>query len=805
MFKRTPHTTIGTKTKLVMRHFAFLFVFVFSSFFSFSQGLTQTIKGTVIDKQSQTPLPGAVVQLTDSTRKYAVADENGFYKLNQVSIGRVNLKITYTGYKQKQITVVLNSGKETVLNVELEENVIQGQEVVVTAEQDKTKTNNRMSTVSSRVFSAEEAGRYAGSRNDPARMAANFAGVSGANDSRNDIIIRGNSPLGILWHLNGLDIPNPNHFGSAGSTGGPISILNNNTLDNSDFMTGAFASDYSNATAGVFDLKMREGNNEKHEFLGQVGFNGFEVGAEGPFNKKKNATFLVNYRYSTLSIFKALNIDFGTGAAVPQYQDLTFKTDFKTKAGKFSFWGIGGLSYVALLEKDKVQGKDLYGYSARDTYFRSNIGASGITHTILFKNNAYLKTNIGISGQYNNIIADRIDTAFKTPNNTKPEYRNTTRNIIYSANTIYNKKVNSRNFVNAGLFYDIYNTLFVDSTDNYFGYNTFEVLRDYKGTTSMARAFLQWQHKFTNTLTFNSGVSSQYFLLNQKYSIEPRIGLKYEITSKQSLSLGGGMHSQLQPLYVYFASVTDSNGVRTETNKDLDFTRAVHGVLAYDVTFNTSFRLKTEFYYQYIYNAPVDNFSSAFSALNLGADFNSPNVANLVSKGEGLNYGVEITLEKFYSKGYYFLFTTSLFESKYKASDKVLRNTAFNGNYVFNLLGGKEFKLSQKASITIDVRATYAGGKRYVPINLPASITYGDEVRDWSQAYVNKYPDYFRMDVKPGFKLSTKRLTHEWSVDIQNITKHENIFQQTYDLANKQIKTDYQLRFFVIPQYRILF
>jgi hypothetical protein len=331
------------------------------------------------------------------------------------------------------------------------------------------------------------------------------------------------------------------------------------------------------------------------------------------------------------------------------------------------------------------------------------------------------------------------------------------------------------------------------------------VLRNYKGQTSMARGFIQWQHKFNDDLTLNSGVSSQYFLLNNKYSVEPRLGLKYNISMKQSLSIGGGMHSQLQPLYVYFASQTFTNGARIETNKELDFTRAIHGIIAYDNSFSSNFRLKTEVYYQYIYNAPVSNTASAFSALNLGADFNSPNVVNLVSKGEGLNYGLEITLEKFYSKGFYFLFTTSLFESKYKASDKVLRNTAFNGNYVFNLLGGKEFKLNQKVTLSIDVRATYAGGRRYVPIDLPASIAYGDEVRDWTRAYVNKYPDYFRMDVKPGFKLNTKRLTHEWSVDVQNITKHENIFQQTYDLVNKQIKTDYQLRFFVIPQYRILF
>jgi hypothetical protein len=781
----------------------FIFLIACSSFYG--QELTQTIKGSIVDKQSQGVLPGAIVQLMDSSKKYCVADDKGFFKLEKVPIGRRNIKVTYTGYKQKMLTVLLNSGKESVINIELEENVIQGQEIEVIVEQDKTKTNNKMSTVSSRVFSAEEAGRYAGSRNDPARMAANFAGVSGANDSRNDIIIRGNSPLGVLWRLNGLDIPNPNHFGNSGSTGGPVSILNNNTLDNSDFMTGAFAADYANATAGVFDLKMREGNNEKHEFLSQIGFNGFELGAEGPFNKKKNATYLVNYRYSTLSVFKALNIDFGTGAAVPQYQDLTFKTDFKTKAGKFSFWGVGGLSYIALLEKDKVKGKDLYGYSARDTYFRSNVGATGITHVILFKNNAYLKTNIGISGSYNHIIADRIDTSFHTLNNTKPEYRSTTQNLIYSANTIYNKKINSRNFMNMGVFYDIYNTVLVDSSDVTFGFNTFVTFRNYKGSSSMARAFVQWQHKFTDKLLLNIGASSQYFLLNNKYSVEPRVGFKYSISDKQSLSLGGGMHSQLQPLYVYFASQTDSNGIRTETNRDLDFTRAIHGVLAYDVGFNSSFRLKTEAYYQYIYNAPVDKTPSAFSALNLGADFNSPNVYNLISKGEGLNYGLEITLEKFYSKGYYFLFTTSLFESKYKASDGIVRNTAFNGNYVFNLLGGKEFRLSPRASLSLDVRGTYAGGKRYVPVNLAASIAAGDEVRDYSQAYVNRYPDYFRMDVKPGFKLNTKRLTHEWSVDIQNITKHKNIFQQSYDLTDKNLKTDYQLIFFVIPQYRILF
>lgn len=773
---------------------------------TYAQVPVQTIRGTVLDKQSQSPLPGAIVQVLGTDPAQAAStSERGEFRIEKIPVGRWQLKIQAVTYKEKYMTVILVSGKESVSVIELEENVIQGEEVVVTAGQDKTQTNNKMSTVSARVFSAEEAARYAGSRNDPARMAANFAGVSGANDSRNDIIIRGNSPLGILWRLNGLDIPNPNHFGNAGSTGGPVSILNNNTLGNSDFLTGAFAADYGNATSGVFDLKMRQGNDEKHEFVAQIGFNGFELGAEGPFSKKKNSSFMVNYRYSTLSVFKALNIDFGTGDAVPQYQDITFKTDLNTnKAGKFSFWGVGGLSYIALLESNKKEGQDLYGYSSRDTYFRSNVGAGGLSHTLLLKNNAWLRTNVGASGQYNNIVADRIDTAFHTPGNLKPEYRQTTQTIRYSFNTTYNKKLSARNFLSIGAYSDLYNTLFVDSNDTQFGTNTFVVLRNYKGSTMLLRGFVQWQHRFTNDFTINLGLSDQFFLLNNSNAIEPRIGLKYSLTQKQFISLGGGLHSQLQPIYIYFASDT-IGGKRVETNKKLDYTRAAHGVVAYDNNFSPNFRLKTELYYQYIFHAPVRNYPDYFSALNLGADFNSPNVNNLVSKGKGYNYGLELTLEKFYSQGYYFLFTTSLFESKYRGSDNVLRNTAFNGNYVFNLLGGKELKIGKRSVLSLDVRGTYAGGKRYTPIDLAASIAANDEVRDGTRAYEYRYPDYFRMDVKPGYRFNGKKSTHEFSVDIQNVTRNLNVFQQSYDIANKNIKTDYQLRFFVIPQYRLLF
>ncbi len=769
-----------------------------------AQQITQVVRGIIVDKHSQSPLPGVIVSVTGS-KPFLVSstDGDGKFRIEQVPVGRQQLLAKTIGYKEKVQTVIVYAGKETVLNIELEENVVEAEEVVINAEQDKTRTANRMNSVSARVFSAEEAARYAGSRNDPARMAANFAGVSGANDSRNDIIIRGNSPMGILWRLNGVDIPNPNHFGNAGSTGGPISILNNNTLDNSDFLTGAFPADYGNAISGVFDLRMRRGNNEKFEFLAQVGFNGFELGAEGPAGR--NASFLVNYRYSTLSVFRALNIDFGTGAAVPQYQDLSFKADVNAgKAGRFSLWGIGGLSYVALLEKDKKEGQDLYGFSARDTYFRSNVGATGLSHTILLKKNDYIKTNVGVSSSVNLIEADRIDSSFSTPGNKRPEYRQNTATTRFAINSTYNRKISSRDFFSIGGYGELFSTQFIDSMDYRFAGNSFITLRNYAGSSALLRLLAQYQHKFSDKFLVNAGLSNQYFTLNGSNAIEPRAGLKYSISQKQSLAFGAGLHSQIQPIYIYFATDTTA-GSGAQTNRNLDFTRAAHFVLSYDNSFAPLFRLKAELYYQYLFRVPVKSFPDHFSVLNLGADFTSPNISHLVNAGTGENYGFELTLEKFYDRGYYVLFTTSLFESLYKASDKVVRNTAFNGNYVFNLLGGKEIRIRERHTIVLDLRGTYSGGKRYVPIDLEASRAMNLEIRDGSQAYEHQYAPYFRIDVKPGYRYNSRRVTHEFSVDIQNVTRNLNVFQQSYDLFTGNIRTDYQLRFFVIPQYRVLF
>jgi hypothetical protein len=788
-----------------MRYLALFFICLIFCFKVFAQQPSQTIKGQVFDKQSKSPLIGAnVVVLDDSVFKGTATDMNGYYRIVKVGVGRKRIKITYLGYKEAVMPIVVNSGKETVTNIELEESVVESKEVTVSAKIRKDRSNNEMATVSSRAFTIDETQRYAGSRNDPSRMAANYAGVSGASDDRNDIIIRGNSPTGLLWRLNGIDIPNPNHFGSLGTTGGPVSILNNNILDNSDFMTGAFSAEYGNALAGVFDLKMRSGNNEKNEFLGQVGLNGFELGAEGPFYKNSKASYLINYRYSTLGLFHKVGIDFGAGTAVPQYQDLSFKVDIPSlKYGKISIFGIGGKSHVDLLDSQKdTTKKDLYNKYNSDIYFGSNTGVVGISHTYFFNNTTYAKLSLSASGSSNTTTSYDISPAGQATNILN--YGQQVYQINYTASYIVNKKFNAKNSVNIGFTANRIKMHFEDSVKKDSAV-VFQKLRDFKGSAYLLQAYIQWQHKFTDKLTLNAGLHYQQFTLNNSTAIEPRIGIRKELNNNQWISLAVGMHSQMQPMNIYFSGTVLPNGQYELTNRSLGFTRSNHIVLAYDKTLNDVMRLKVETYFQYITNAPVEQRSSYYSLLNYGANFDNPNIDSLVNKGTGKNYGIEFTLERFYNKGYYFLFTGSVFNSTYRGSNGVQYNAVFNGNYVFNALAGKEFKLSSKNVFAADLKLTYAGGKRYIPVNLAASKVANIEVDDVANAYKNKLKDYFRTDIKVTFRRNGRRITQEFLIDFQNVFNIQNVFLQSYNAKSQTINTEYQIGLFIIPQYRILF
>lgn len=775
-----------------------------------AQTLTQTIRGQVVDNQSKATLPGVnVVVVGSDPILVASTDENGYYAITDVPIGRVSIHATYIGYEPFMVNnLELGSGKELILNFEMAEQLFEMETLEIKADDEKMETNNEMATVSTRQFTIEESMRYAGARNDVSRMAQNFAGVRGANDAVNDIVIRGNSPTGLLWRLEGIDIPNPNHFGDLGNTGGPVSMLNNNVLANSDFMTGAFPAEYGNGLSGVFDLRMRNGNYEHHEFIGQIGLNGFELGAEGPLSKSSKASYLINYRYSTLGVMSALGINFGTGTAIPYYQDVTFRLNMPTKkAGTFALFGLGGVSQIDLISSNNEDSVDNLYNNDLDIYDRSKVGLVGLTHQYLINDKSYTRFTLSASGTINRDIVDSISSENFEP---VDFYRQNFTQYRLAANFMYKLKLNASHNIQAGLRGDVFMIELVDSifqsqADRYI------TLTQFDGNTALLQAYVQYQYRITEALSFTAGIHDQYLMLNGSNAIEPRAGLKYQINGANSVSLGYGLHSMMAPIATYFKTVETAPGVYITPNDSIDFIKAHHIVLGYDHQFSSTVRFRSEVYYQHLFDVLVDRDSSAFSVLNNGSlTFGSPDY--LVNRGTGRNYGAEMTLEKFLDKGLYFLLTGSLYQSEYLASDDIERQTAFSGNYVVNLVGGKEFALfpdragqKTKKSIVFDTKLTLAGGQRYTPIDLEASIEAGETMYDWSRAFSEQFEDYFRWDVRLAFKMDGKHASQEWAFDVQNVTNRQNPFYQRYNPVNQQVNTIYQLGIFPVPQYRITF
>ncbi len=795
-----------------MKKFYFLLIVSLFSLTLKAQSITQSVKGQIIDKQSEIPIIGAAIQWINEEQTIgAVTDIDGYFKLENIPVGRQAFMVSYLGYETITLpNVEITAGKEVFLNISMVESVQQLNEIVVTAKVAKDRAINELAAVSTRTFSLEEVNRYSGGRSDVARLAGNFAGVATSNDQRNDIVIRGNSPTGVLWRMEGIPIPNPNHFSTAGSTGGPVSALNPNVLKNSDFLTSAFPSEYGNASSGVFDLGMRSGNKDKHEFTFQMGaFSGLEGMAEGPIGN--GGSYLISARNSFVALLSAP----GT-SATPYYSDVTFKVDLPTKnAGKFSLFGIGGRSSIEFLG-DEIDEQDLFSAQDEDLYADSQFGVIGLRHNKIIGKDSYIRTVLATSYSNSEFSVDRYYN-LDTPNEVLLRFadgKNSETRL--SLSSYYNKKFNSKTTLRTGVLveqnavdYSIRDSEFSEDI-NGDGFKDITTIVNFDDGITTIQPFAQVQYKFNDKWTLNIGAHGLYQELSEQFVVEPRTSLSWGFAKNQKLTVGYGMHSQNQPLPILLTQSTDENGKVMQTNKDLQFSRSQHYVLGYDYAFAPSWRAKIEAYYQDIDRVAIESSPSSFSMLNLGADFGFPtDKVNLVNDGTGFNQGIELTIEKFFSNGFHSLLTASVFDSKYKGSDGVERNTAFNNQYVFNFLAGKEFKVGKEKqnAFTIDTKITSAGGRFFTPVDLLASQTAGVEIRQDNLAFSEQYDNYLRWDLKVGFKWNSKKrkFSQQIFMDFQNITNNENIFSREYNRLTNEVNETYQTGFFPDFLYRIQF
>jgi hypothetical protein len=693
----------------------------------------QALRGRVMDSETLFLLEGATVTVFRDSADVlgSMWCENGEFRFENIPVGKIRLRVTLMGYKERVMdNIAVNSAKEVVLEILLEATGVVLKEIEIRAKRDGA-VHHEMAPVSAREFSVEETDRYAGSRGDPARMASNFAGVQGADDSRNDIVIRGNSPQSVLWRLEGIDIPNPNHFNIPGTAGGPVSIINNKYLANSEFYTGAFPADFGNSLGGVFNLKMRNGNNETFEGSAQLGFLGTELLLEGPLGSnrksaKSGASFLVNYRYSTVELFSVLGIDIGSDA-VPQYQDASFRLYFPgKKRDALTIWGIGGKSSVDILISDQISPgqRNIYGQNDRDQYFSSTMGVLGASYQKTVNENTFFRFHVGVMGDlvdsYHELVYRQIDNSgvYRVDSLTPiQDYRFSQGK--QSAHFALHHKAGRGYTVRAGIMVDRHCWNMQDSVRvidtsavNYYLWTT------RWNTTAGAfffQPYVQVKKKISPYLDAIAGIHSSIFTLNNSVSpIEPRLGLTYSKNPYHTFAFGAGLHTQLQQGYLYFYE-PDSRGT---INRGMDFTYSAQLILSHEWQGKGQVRVKTEVYVQELSNVPIEKNPSSFSLLNTGAGFSRFFPGELVNRGSGKNVGAEITVEKFFSAGWLFLFTASVFDSNYKGSDGVTRNTDFNGRYAANILMSKEWSVKKKNALILGSKLTTAGGRWYGPADI---------------------------------------------------------------------------------------
>ncbi len=751
-----------------------------------AEPILQSIRGEVISAETMRGLVGVTIVLP-GTKFGAKSNSKGEFKIENIPVGRYNVIAKMIGYEIYSNDIILNSGKQLYLKIELKEKYIDIDSVVVTASKNNFVSINESALISATVFSIDDVNRYAGSRGDPARMVQNYAGVIGANDNRNDIIIRGGSPVELLWKLDGLEIPNPNHFATQGATGGPVNAINTLLLDNSDFLTGAFPANYYGKLSGVFDLNTRKGNDEKYEFLGQFGFNGFELGAEGPI-QKSSSSFIANYRYSFLTLLKDMGMDFGV-SGVPEYQDGTLKLDFSLNDNnKLSFTGLFGISDIFINESE--------GDEAATGDFDINNGTDIYAMVVNWKNlmseQSYSVMTAGVTYSQFRTSLDSLTSTAKNTFNKFRWYESNSGEGLFSIKYDFFTRLSAATNINLGLeyknqFYDLHDKRIDPNIPAEQMFNVNE-----SGASSLFAGHITDEYKGIKNIQTSFGVASQYFMLNKKYTIEPRISMQWNFAEGQSVNIGWGKNHQLLPLVVLLSN-TD--------NEKLDFMQSLHYIVGYSCLLTNDLQVKIEAYYKDLSSIPIETDSnSTWSFLNSGANYGAVSYESnaLKSDGKGRTYGAELSLLKHFANNYYLTATGSYIRQEYSAADKKWRFGAFDNRFVYNILSGYDLKISNDYSMEFSFKYTNAGGGPYTPIDLAKSEQESRTNLDDARAFELRNPNYSRFDIRIDFRQSFVGFALTSYVSLENVFDTKNVLDRSYRPNTQTIKENYQMgRFFV--------
>ncbi len=777
-----------------------------------SRSVSMSIKGQIIDKDSKEEIEGALVELLNFVpRKICQSNQDGDFELQGATLGRHKILVKKIGYENGVVSdVILTAGATLNLEIELTavplievvdngkvNNLPDKEQLATNYKSDKDLANNQLAGIAVQPFTVEEVVRYAGSRFDLSRLTNNFAGVTNNYDARNDIVVRGNSPAFLTWQLEELPFDNLNHLGVMGTSGGTTPLINIFALGKADFLKGCFSAQYGNSSAGIFDLSLRKGNSKEIQMLSLLSTQRAEFMVEGPLSKQsKQASFLLSLRTSLGNyLYGASPSQQVRDWADPQHSDFNLKIDFgKFNKNEFELFALGGVTSIFIpFQQGALRDKIRYQiFENEDFLYGTKTAIAGFKHTYRLNSQLFFRNIIAYSyqqhgGTYTGNVPDSLGNIIDKVTSYKS---NTVRQNI-NFHTYLQGKSKNKFYYKTGLLATLYG---LNTLQNYILFGLYDA--NYKGNFLLSRAYAQTKYIFNRNFSLFAGLNAQHLTLNKQFVVEPRLTFAYSSNdNRHSIGLGAGVFNQMQQMQsMVYAPIVgeepDGSPIYDNYGLTAKFMRSNQLDLEYKFLISTSWRLKMQAYAQFISNTLVSKDSSYYSGLNTGISFFDSYYGAFENGGKGRNMGLEMTVEKFFNKGIYLLFTGSVFDAQNYGSDSIWRNSAFNNRYIANFLIGKEFIFgyNQQHVFFVDMRFSTHGGKPYTPIDVEATYQQGlqnlglDEILIDSLYNARRTPAFYQVDLKVGVRLndSRRKISHNIRVDLFNVFDIRNIFTYRY-------------------------
>jgi len=781
---------------------ALKFLFSISCLLLASNGFSQsyqTVKGSITENFTEQPIESVNVKIIKDGMmvKEGLSDQDGNFKIEGIELGTYDILFSHINFEDFiNPGVEISMSHEIIMTIQMTLKTQTLETIDVNPPKLRGQPSNNMATTSSYSIMADDAKRIAGGLDDPIRVAGTLPGVTSASGfSENFISIRGNSSRTLKYQMEGIELPNPTHFSRIGSAGGTFTIFSLQLLDKSDFYTGAFSAQYGNVLGGVFDAKLRKGNNEKRENIFQVGVLGVDLASEGPLSKKHKASYAVNYRYGLVGLARLLGYP-----TQPTYQDLSLTLNFPlSQRSNLKVFAIGGTSL-----RDRIGVLDSTAWEESldrtNLILQSAMGTTGLVFKHFITENTVFKVTGAIS------YTDQIDNKqYITDNYTTIDQRTNTYTSAPSSVAFSLKhKFSKRHYhITGGSYTNTFHKW--KASRYYFANQNLTTLFDGAGASNEIKAYSLSKFFLTNQLSVNVGVHYLYYDVNGHQAIEPRGNVDYKINSNHSLSASVGLHSQIENYATYLYTSSDPTSSLFEPNRNLGFAKAIHYVLGYKGKVWTNHRLRIEAYYQNLYDIPTSP-DGSFSMVNISE---LQDLRLLNNDGTGENYGLDIGFERYTDNGLYYIINTSVFRSMYTPGDGIKRSTSNDNQYNMKFLIGKEYKLHEKdgkyKAFAWNTNIAMLGGQPYTPVDLVSSEIEQETVYDESLAYSQRDQPLFYLDFTFSYKINKNNRRSVWAFQAKNLMSNGNAIYREYDTILKEEVTVKSSSFFPVISYRLEF